>query len=83
MNMEQLMEWEPTGEAKMLGRNLPQSHSVHIKKKFVPDLASNWGRSDKKPASKGRSFGRAEGRAIAEAVSRWLPTTAARVRAQF
>jgi hypothetical protein len=56
MNVERLVEWELARETEVLGENLPQYQFVHP---TWPDLGSNPGRCDGKPATNRLSYGTA------------------------
>jgi hypothetical protein len=58
INVEQLVEWELTGETEIPGETLPQCHFVHHKSPR-PDLLSNSGRGGGKPESNRLSYGTA------------------------
>jgi hypothetical protein len=57
--VEQLVEWRLAGETEVLGENLPQRHFVTTNPTW-PDLGSNPGRRDGKPATNRLSYGAAQ-----------------------
>jgi hypothetical protein len=58
MNVEQPVEWELAGGAEVLGEHLPSS-SLSTTNPTSPDLGSNPGRRDGKPATNRLSYGTA------------------------
>jgi hypothetical protein len=58
-NVEQLVEWELTGETEVLAEKLPQCHIVHQKSHMNP------GRCGGKPATNHLSYGTASHRKVA------------------
>jgi hypothetical protein len=66
----QLVEWRLVGEAKELGRNVPERHFVHHKSQIlVPDTGSNAGRRGGEPATNRLSYGAAITSAVGTTVS--------------
>jgi hypothetical protein len=57
LSVEQVVEWELTGETEVLRESLPRWHFIHHKSHTSSKLWSNPGSSSQKPASKRLSYG--------------------------